>query len=102
MTKEELLPLIQADRPRQKIWEVISFKPSDRGIEGEEYLVTVRMSTVGGCPADPDVWSGIAEDMPYPLGPAKEIHDAKINKMMEEFREDLKKHTEIINKNENK
>ena len=100
MTKEELLPLIQEDRkPIQQILEVISFRPSDRGIEGELYLVTVKMRTVRYTLDGVDDCTFIGEDMPYPLGPAKAIHDAKIDKMMEDFSINLKKHKDITNKN---
>lgn len=85
MTKEALLPLMQKDRPIQQILEVIDFRPSDRGIEGELYIATVRMRSVRYDLDGVDKWEGIAEDMPYPLGPAKEIHDAKIDKMMDNF-----------------
>ena len=66
--------------------------PSDRGIEGELYLATVKMRTVRYNLEGVDDYTAIAEDMPYPLGPAKTIHDAKIDIMMEDFMEDLKKH----------
>jgi hypothetical protein len=92
MTKEELLPLMQADRKMQQIIEVISFRPSDRGIEGELYLITAKMRTVRYGLEGTDDCTFIGEDMPYPLGPYKKLHDAKIDKMMEEFSINLKKH----------
>lgn len=84
-TKEELRELMQEDRPQQEILEVIDFRPSDSGIEGELYLATVKLRTVRITLDGVDDCTGIVEDMPYPLGPAKAIHDAKINKMMDEF-----------------
>jgi hypothetical protein len=83
MTKEELKELMQEDRPRQQILEVIDFRESDRGIEGELYLAKVKMRTIHTSLDGVDDWTGIAEDMPYPLGPAKELHDAKIAEMLE-------------------
>jgi hypothetical protein len=90
MTKEELLPLIQADRPGQKILDIIDFKPSDRGIEGELYLATVSMATLGGCPAHKNTKSEIVKDIPYPLGPFKEKNHAKIKIKMLNFKDKLK------------
>ena len=84
MTKEKLLPLLQEDRkPIQQILEIISFKPSDRGIEGELYLVTAKIRTVRYTFDGVDDCTNIAEDLPYPLGPWKKLHDAKISKMMD-------------------
>jgi len=100
MTNEELLPLVQADRlPIQQILEVISFRPSDRGIEGEEYLVTVKMRTVRYNLEGMDDVTDIAEDMPYPLGPAKKIHDTKIDKMMENLDLTMANINKIIKEN---
>jgi len=82
MTKEELFPLLQKDRPLQQIIEVISFRPSYRGIEGEEYLVTAKIRTVRYTIDGVDDCTFIAEDLPYPLGPVKAIGDAKIDKML--------------------
>ena len=93
MTKEKLKELMQIDRPIQQILEVIDFRPSDRGIEGELYLATVKMRTVGYDLDGLNDVTDIAEDMPYPLGPAKEIHDAKIDKMMKLF---MKENEHII------
>ena len=99
MTKEELKELMQEDRkPIQEILEVIDFRPSDRGIEGELYLATVRMRSVRYDLDGKDVFEGVVEDMPYPLGPAKEIHDAKINKMLENFKIEVDKGINMINK----
>ena len=82
MTNEELKELIQKDRPNQHILEVIDFRESDRGIEGELYLATVKMRTIHSSIDSVDDWTSIAKDMPYPLGPAKDIHDAKIAEML--------------------
>jgi hypothetical protein len=90
MTKEELLPLIQADRPSQKILEVIDFKPSDRGIDGEQYLVTVSMVTIGCCSAHLNSEPQIFQNLPYPLGPSKEINHRKIKITMNNFKDNLK------------
>jgi len=99
MTKEELKELMQEDRkPIQEILEVIDFRPSDRGIEGELYLATVKIRTVRATLDGVEDYTTIAEDMPYPLGPAKEIHDAKINKMLENFKIEFDKGINMINK----
>jgi len=84
MTNEELRELMQEDRkPIQQILEVIDFRPSDRGIEGELYLATVKLRSVRYSLDGVDDCTTIAKDMPYPLGPIKAIHDAKIQKMMD-------------------
>ena len=102
MTKEKLLPLIQEDRkPIQQILEVIDFRPSDRGIEGELYLVTVKMRTVRYTLDGVDDYTFIAEDMLYPLGPAKDIHDAKISVMLENSKKEFDKAIDAINKHKN-
>ena len=99
MTKEELLVLMQEDRkPIQQILEVIDFRPSDRGIEGELYLATIRMRSVKYDLDGKDVYEGIVEDMPYPLGPSKDIHDAKINEMLERFKIEFDKAISLENK----
>lgn len=99
MTKEELLLLMQAERkPIQQILEVIDFRPSDRGIEGELYLATVRMRSVRYDLDGKDVFEGVVEDIPYPLGPAKEIHDAKIAEMLEKCKIEFDKAINIENK----
>ena len=99
MTKEELHILFQEDRkPIQEILEIIDFRPSDRGIEGELYLVTAKMRTVRYTLDGVDDCTFIAEDMPYPLGPAKAIHDAKIHKMLEQSKIEFDKVMNIINK----
>ena len=89
MTKQELLPLIQADRPSQKILEVIDFKPSDRGIDGEQYLVTVSMVIIGCCSAHLNSEPQIFENLPYPLGPSKEINHRKIKNLNNKFKNKL-------------
>ena len=101
MTKEELKELMQIDRPNQQILEVIDFRSSDRGIEGELYLATVKVRTVRATLDGVDDVTSIAEDMPYPLGPAKEIHFASINKMLENFKIEFDKAIKIINKKKN-
>ena len=99
MTKEELKKLMQIDRPNQQILEVIDFRSSDRGIEGELYLATVKVRTVRATLDGVDDVTSIAEDMPYPLGPFKAINDAKINKMLERSKIEFDKSINMINKN---
>lgn len=82
MTKEKLKELMQEERPNQQILEVIDFRESDRGIEGELYLATVKMRTVRYDFDSVDDWTGVAENMPYPLGPWRDMHDAKIEEML--------------------
>ena len=83
MTTEELRELMQEDRkPIQKILEVIDFRPSDRGIDGELYLATVKLRTVRATLDGVDDVTAIFDNMPYPLGPAKSIHDAEIQEML--------------------
>jgi len=92
MTKEELLVLMQEDRkPIQQILEVIDFRPSDRNIEGELYLVTAKIRTINVSLDGVDNWTGIVEDLPYPLGPSKAIHDAEMEVKLKNFKLDFDK-----------
>jgi len=91
MRKEELLPLIQADRPRQQILEIINFRPSDRNIEGELYLVTAKIRTINVSLDGVGDWTGIVEDLPYPLGPSKAIHDGEMEVKLKNFKLDFNK-----------
>jgi hypothetical protein len=92
MTKEELLVLMQEDRkPIQQILEVIDFRPSDRNIEGELYLVTAKIRTINVSLDGVDNWTGIVEDLPYPLGPSKAIHDGEMEVKLKKFKLDFDK-----------
>lgn len=90
MTKEELRELMQEDRPNQKILEVIDFRKSDTGIEGELYLATVKLRTIRATIDGIEDYTTIVDDMPYPLSPAKAIQEAKIQEMLKKSEEGFK------------
>lgn len=85
ISKEELLPLLQADRPKQKIIEILDIRESTYGIEGVLYEVDAVIRTERADFDGLDIFEGPVEKLPYPLAPYKAVNDIKIGEMMNKF-----------------
>lgn len=88
MSKEELLKLMQKERPSQRLLEVVDFRESKSGIEGVLYDVDVLIQHQFRYDS---YTNSLHKNMPYPLKPFKDYNDKKIKEMMEKNKDVVKK-----------